>query len=173
MSLRHPYPSRPLLQICREGCPSLRWPNNNPRIRFYAPVATFSGLFPSCLLITDRSVTERETRAVPKPDNDMIRGTLDMLILKVISIEAMHGWGISERIQQLSDEALQVNQGSLYSSLHRLTRQGWIRSEWRRTPNNRRARYYLLTAAGERQLGVEHTHWARLSGAVDQIMGLT
>lgn len=110
---------------------------------------------------------------MPKPETDMIRGTLDMLILKVISIEAMHGWGISERIQRLSDEALQVNQGSLYSSLHRLTRQGWIRSEWHRTPNNRRARYYLLTAAGERQLGVEHVHWTRLSGAVDQIMGLT
>jgi transcriptional regulator len=110
---------------------------------------------------------------MPKPDNDMIRGTLDMLILKVISMEPMHGWGISERIQQLSDEALQVNQGSLYASLHRLTRQGWIRSEWRRTENNRRARYYTPTRAGEKQLGIEHVHWARLSGAVDHIMGLT
>lgn len=134
---------------------------------------TLSGPAPSYLLITERSVTERETRDVPKPENDMIRGTLDTLILKVISIEAMHGWGISERIQQRSDEALQVNQGSLYSSLHRLTRRGWIRSKWRRTPNNRRARYYLLTAVGEKQLGVEHTQWARLSGVVDQIMGLT
>ena len=137
------------------------------------PNETFSIPAPSYLLITERSVTERETGDVPKPENDMIRGTLDMLILKVISFEPMHGWGISERIQQLSDEALQVNQGSLYSSLHRLTRQGWIRSEWRRTPNNRRARYYLLTAAGEKQLGVEQLHWARLSGAVDHIMGLT
>ena len=88
-------------------------------------------------------------------------------------MEPMHGWGISERIQQLSDEALQVNQGSLYASLHRLTRQGWIRSEWRRTENNRRARYYTPTRAGEKQLGIEHVHWARLSGAVDHIMGLT
>ncbi len=110
---------------------------------------------------------------MPKPDNDMIRGTLDMLILKVVSLEAMHGWGISERIQQMSEEALQVNQGSLYASLHRLTRQGWIRSEWRRTENNRRARYYILTPAGEKQLGLEHVHWTRLSGAVDQIMGTT
>ena len=103
----------------------------------------------------------------------MIKGTLDMLILKVLSLEAMHGWGISERIQQHSAEALQVNQGSLYASLHRLTREGWIRSEWRTTENSRRARYYALTRAGERQLGVEQAHWGRLSGAVDAIMGLT
>jgi transcriptional regulator len=104
--------------------------------------------------------------------SDMIRGTLDMLILRVLSVEPMHGWGISERIQGISDEALQVNQGSLYASLHRLTRGGWIRSEWRRTENNRRARYYALTPAGERQLGIEREHWVRLSGAVDRIMGL-
>lgn len=104
--------------------------------------------------------------------SDMIRGTLDMLILKVLSLEPMHGWGISERIQQVSDEALQVNQGSLYASLHRLTRQGWIGSEWRITENNRRARYYLLTRAGEQHLGVEKEQWARLSGAVDRIMRL-
>lgn len=109
---------------------------------------------------------------MPKPDTDMIRGTLDMLILKVISMEPMHGWGISERIQQKSHEALQVNQGSLYSSLHRLTREGWIRSEWRVTENSRRARYYSLTRAGARQLGLEHEQWDRLSSAVDQIMGL-
>jgi PadR family transcriptional regulator PadR len=111
--------------------------------------------------------------AVPKPKNDMIRGTLDMLILRVVSMEPMHGWGISERIQQMSDEALQVNQGSLYASLHRLTRQGWIKSEWQVTENNRRARYYLITGPGEQQLGLERDQWARLSGAVDQIMGLT
>lgn len=104
---------------------------------------------------------------------DMIRGTLDMLVLKVLSVEPMHGWGISERIQQVSEDALQVNQGSLYSALHRLTREGWIRSEWRRTENNRRARYYELTRAGEQQLGVEQEHWARLSGGVERILGLT
>ena len=110
---------------------------------------------------------------VTKRQSDMIRGTLDMLILKVLSVEPMHGWGISERIQRLSDEALQVNQGSLYSSLHRLTRQGWIDSEWRVTENNRRARYYLLSPAGKAQLGEEKAQWQRLSGAVDRIMGLT
>ena len=109
---------------------------------------------------------------MPKKTPDMIQGTLDMLILKVVSMEPMHGWGISERIQQISEEALQVNQGSLYASLHRLTREGWLRSEWRITQNNRRARYYLLTPAGTRQLGLEHAHWERLSSAVDRIMGV-
>ena len=123
------------------------------------------------LLITERSL--EETSSMTKPNSDMIRGTLDMLILKVVSVEPMHGWGISERIQKLSNEALQVNQGSLYSSLHRLTRQGWISSEWRVTENNRRARYYLLLHAGEQQLGLERDQWRKLSGAVDQVMGWT
>ncbi len=107
-----------------------------------------------------------------KRQPDMIRGTLDMLILKVLSVEPMHGWGISERIQQLSRDELQVNQGSLYSALHRLTRQGWISSEWRVTENNRRARYYILSHAGREQLGIESEQWSRLSGAVDRIMGM-
>lgn len=110
---------------------------------------------------------------MPKPDSDMLRGTLDMLILKVLSLEPMHGWGISERIQQVSDGDLQVNQGSLYASLHRLARQGWIGSEWGRTENNRRARYYSLTGAGKKQLGVEEHHWNRLAGAVERVLGLT
>lgn len=101
---------------------------------------------------------------------DMIRGTLDMLILKVLSLEPMHGWGISERIQRMSEEALLVNQGSLYASLHRLTREGWIRSFWSTTENNRRARYYQLTPAGEKQLGREQEHWTRLATAVQAIM---
>ncbi|GMV06284.1 MAG: hypothetical protein AMXMBFR53_25600 [Gemmatimonadota bacterium] len=105
-----------------------------------------------------------------KSQPDVIRGTLDMLILQVLSLEPMHGWGIGERIQMLSEDALQVNQGSLYPSLHRLTRQGWIRSEWRVTDNNRRARYYVLTPAGERQLGVERATWERLSAGVARIL---
>ena len=108
-----------------------------------------------------------------KRQAEMIRGTLDMLILQVLSVEPMHGWGISERIQQRSREALQVNQGSLYSSLHRLTRRGWIESEWRVTENNRRARYYILCPAGEQQLGIEREQWRRLSEAVDEVLGLT
>ena len=101
---------------------------------------------------------------------DMIKGTLDMLILKVLSLEAMHGWGISERIQQVSEGALQVNQGSLYASLHKLTREGWIKSSWQATENNRRARYYALTRAGRKQLGIEAEHWGRLAMAVQRIM---
>lgn len=110
---------------------------------------------------------------MPGPEDDMIRGTLDMLILKVVSLEPMHGWGISERVQQISDDALRVNQGSLYASLHRLTREGWIDSEWRTTENNRRAKFYRLTAAGERRLGLEREQWERLSAGVDRIMGWT
>ena len=104
---------------------------------------------------------------------DMIKGTLDMLVLKVISLEPMHGWGISERLQGMSRHELSVNQGSLYASLHRLTRQGWIRSFWKVTDNNRRARYYALTAAGAKQLGFEEDHWYRLSAAVGRILAAT
>ncbi len=104
---------------------------------------------------------------------DMIKGTLDMLVLKVISLEPMHGWGISEHIQAVSKDVLSVNQGSLYSSLIRLTRAGWIRSRWRVTQHNRRARYYQLTKAGRKQLGIEKDRWRRLSGAVQLIMATT
>jgi transcriptional regulator len=107
-----------------------------------------------------------------KQHHDMIKGTLDMLILKVVSLEPMHGWGICERIQLVSRDALQVNQGSLYPSLHRLTREGWIKSEWRTTENNRRARYYAVTAAGRKQLGAELEHWARLTEGVQRILRL-
>lgn len=102
--------------------------------------------------------------------SDMIKGTLDMLILKVLALEPMHGFGICERIQQISRDELTVNQGSLYTSLHKLTREGWIRSSWRVTANNRRARYYELTRAGARQLATETEHWARLSTAVARIL---
>jgi transcriptional regulator len=109
-----------------------------------------------------------ESRSPTRPD--LIQGTLDMLILKTLALAPMHGWGISERIQQWSDDVLRLNQGSLYPALHRLTRQGWIASAWRTTENNRRAKYYSLTAAGRRALEEEHRHWLRLSGAVNRIM---
>jgi transcriptional regulator len=101
---------------------------------------------------------------------DIIRGTLDMLILKTLAGEAMHGWGICERIQWRSRDALRVQQGSLYASLHRLTREGWIRSYWQVTENNRRARYYAITKAGLRQLQVETEEWSRLSTGVARIL---
>jgi PadR family transcriptional regulator PadR len=109
---------------------------------------------------------------VSKQKPDMVKGTLDMLILKVLSLEAAHGWGITEQIQQVSEDELRVNQGSLYASLARLTRAGWIRSAWRRTENNRRARYYELTRRGATRLGIEEEHWSRLTCAVQRILAL-
>jgi len=104
---------------------------------------------------------------------EMLQGTLDMLVLKSLQVEPMHGWGITERIEQWSNGVLQINQGSLYPALHRLTRQGFITSSWRVTENSRRARYYALTAAGRRALSTEQTSWERLSQAVNLIMRMT
>jgi len=109
---------------------------------------------------------------VGKQKPEMVKGSLDMLILKVLSLQPMHGWGMSERVRQISNDELRVNQGSLYASLHKLTREGWIRSYWRVTENNRRARYYALTRAGEKQLGIEQEQWARLAAAVQSILAL-
>lgn len=99
-------------------------------------------------------------------DNALIKGTLDLLILKVVSLEPMHGWGITQRIQTLSRDSLAVQQGSLYASLHRLTREGWLSSAWQDTAAGRRARYYALTPAGHAQLEAEIGHWTRLSRGV-------
>jgi len=101
---------------------------------------------------------------------DILKGTLDLLILKTLALEPMHGWGITHRIRQMSREVLQVNQGSLYPALHRLMKHGWIRSQWQTTENNRRARYYALTETGRKQLLAEVTHWRRLSDAVNAIV---
>jgi len=102
--------------------------------------------------------------------SDLLQGTLDMLILKTLSPSPMHGWGISQRIQQISKDVLQVNQGSLYPSLHRLERQNWITSEWGTSENNRRAKFYRVTRAGRKQLAEEAENWERLSAAIARIM---
>ena len=94
-------------------------------------------------------------------------------MLKTLSLEPMHGWGIAQRIQQMSRDTFQVNQGSLYPALQRMLAKGWIRSEWRTTENNRRARYYRLTSAGERELARERAEWERTSAAVNWILGWT
>jgi len=105
------------------------------------------------------------------PDSiDLLQGTLDLLILKTVALEAMHGWGIAQRIQQISKEVLQVQQGSLYPALHRLENQGWIQSEWGASDNNRRAKYYSLTRAGRKQLEREEAQWQRLSAAVQLVL---
>ncbi len=102
--------------------------------------------------------------------SELLQGTLDLLLLKVLSLESMHGWGITLRLEQMSGQVLLVNQGSLYPALERLRDKGWIRSDWQLTENNRRARYYALTAAGRKQLAVERTAWKRASAAVNAIV---
>jgi PadR family transcriptional regulator PadR len=106
-----------------------------------------------------------------KPKSDLLQGTLDLLILRTLELEPMHGWGITQRIQQVSERVLQVNQGSLYPALHRLEEQGWIRASWKTSENNRRACYYELTRLGHKQLAAEKENWVRLSGAVARILG--
>ena len=105
-----------------------------------------------------------------KPKSDLLQGTLDLLILKTLALEPMHGWGITQRIQQISEGALVVNQGSLYPALLRLKQQGWIASEWGVSENNRQAKYYKLTRAGRKQLTDETENWRRLSTAIEQIL---
>ena len=104
---------------------------------------------------------------------DLLQGTLDLLILKTLALGPQHGWGISQRIQQISEDVLQVNQGSLYPALHRLEEQGWIDSEWGVSDTNRQAKFYRLTRAGQRQLGVEAAQWARITAAVGRILDAT
>jgi len=105
--------------------------------------------------------------------NDVLRGTLDLLILKTLSMESMHGWGISQRIQRLSRGVLDVNQGSLYPALQRLEHRGWITSRWGTSDNGRRAKYYSLTTEGRSGLAHERESWARYTGAVEWILGAT
>ena len=108
-----------------------------------------------------------------KERGDLLQGTLDMLVLKALQLEAMHGWGITERIEQWSEHVLQLGQGTLYPALYRLERQELIRSEWRTTENSRRARYYSLTRQGRRQLETELAQWQRTSRAVNQVLAAT
>lgn len=109
-----------------------------------------------------------DRNAPPQPD--VIRGTLDLLILKTLTLEEMHGWGISQRIQQISHGVLEVNQGSLYPALQRLEQKGWIASEWRISDANRRAKYYRLTTSGKRAVSAETANWRRYVSAVDLIL---
>lgn len=101
---------------------------------------------------------------------DLVQGTLDLLILKTISLEPMNGWAIAKRIVQISKDVLQVQQGSLYPALHRLERRGWIAAEWKESENNRRSKLYSLTAAGRKQLKTELENWERLSGAIGLVI---
>ena len=108
-----------------------------------------------------------------KSNIDLLQGTLDLLILKTLVPGAMHGWGIAQRIQQVSQDVLRVNQGSLYPALHRLESEGWISAEWGASENNRKAKFYRLTRLGQRQLEAETENWRRLAGAVGRILQTT
>jgi PadR family transcriptional regulator, regulatory protein PadR len=103
---------------------------------------------------------------------DLLPGTLDLLILRTLQKDALHGWAVSERIQQISQDVLQINQGSLYPALHRLEHQGWIEAEWKVSELGRRAKYYHLTASGRRQLAVEAREWERMANAIGRVMTL-
>lgn len=105
-----------------------------------------------------------------QPNEQVLQGTLDLLILKTLSLTPMHGWGLTQRIEQLSKDALQVGQGSIYPALVRLEHRGWIATEWRTTENNRRAKYYELTMAGRRALGQEQASWERFVSAVSLVL---
>jgi len=107
---------------------------------------------------------------VAHDQTELLQGTLELLVLKTLSLEPMHGWGISQRIGQMSREVFQVNQGSLYPALQRMKARGWIRAEWRTTENNRRARYYALTPEGEHELARELSAWERSSTAVNWVL---
>jgi PadR family transcriptional regulator, regulatory protein PadR len=109
---------------------------------------------------------------VSKP-TDLVQGTLDVLILNVIALEPMHGWAIAQRIKQISKDVLQVGQGSLYPALHKLEHQGWIESEWGESENNRRAKYYRLTASGRKRLKETRESWRRTSVAINKVLEAT
>jgi PadR family transcriptional regulator, regulatory protein PadR len=108
---------------------------------------------------------------MPSGSIDLPQGTLDLLILRTVSLEPLHGWAVSERIQQISGDVLRVQQGSLYPALHRLERRGWIKARWGTSENNRKAKFYELTKAGHRQLERERDAWEKLTAAVSQILG--
>jgi transcriptional regulator len=104
--------------------------------------------------------------------SDLVQGTLDLLVLKILALEPLHGWAISQRLKQVSGEVLQVSDGSLYPALHKLEQQGWISAEWKPSENNRRAKFYSLTRMGRRQLARESESWQRLSGAISLVVQL-
>ena len=105
--------------------------------------------------------------------NDLVQGTLDLLLLKILALEPLHGWAISRRLKTISGDVLQVSEGSLYPALHQLEQEGWIRAEWKQTENNRRAKFYTLTRLGRKQLEQESASWHVLSSAITRVIGLS
>jgi PadR family transcriptional regulator PadR len=105
--------------------------------------------------------------------NDLVQGTLDLLLLKILALESLHGWAISLRLRSISGDVLQVSEGSLYPALHKLEQEGWITAEWKQTENNRRAKFYSITRLGKRQLESEAANWRRLSAAISQVIQIS
>ena len=124
-------------------------------------------------LLTERrrSIFLSETD-MSKP-NDLVQGTLDLLLLKILGLEPLHGWAISLRLRSISGDVLQVSEGSLYPALHKLEQEGWITAEWKQTENNRRAKFYSITPLGKRQLESEAANWRRLSAAISQVIQIS
>jgi PadR family transcriptional regulator len=118
----------------------------------------------SCILISETDMS--------KP-TDLVQGTLDLLLLKILALEPLHGWAISLRLKSISGDVLQVSEGSLYPALHKLEQEGWITAEWKQTENNRRAKFYSLTRLGQRQLESEAANWLRLSTAISQVIQIS
>jgi PadR family transcriptional regulator len=108
---------------------------------------------------------------VSKP-SDLVQGTLDLLIMKILALEPLHGWAVGQRLRQVSGDVLQVSDGSLYPALHKLENEGWIKAEWKPSENNRRAKFYSLTRPGRRQLEKESAHWDRLAAAITHVVRL-
>ena len=107
----------------------------------------------------------------PSSKRDLLPGTLDMLVLKTLSVQPMHGYGIAQHLQRISDDVIKVEEGSLYPALQRMRQKGWIKADWAQTPNNQRARYYTITAAGRRQLGEQTVGFSELVAAIHRVMG--
>src|SRR5215470_12012778 len=117
-----------------------------------------------CMLISETEMS--------KPA-DLVQGTLDLLLLKILALEPLHGWAISQRLKSISGDVLQVSEGSLYPALHKLEQEGWIKAEWKQTENNRRAKFYSITRLGKRQLQAEAANWRRLSAAISQVIQIS
>ena len=117
-------------------------------------------------------ISVTEDIRVSRP-SDLVQGTLDLLILKILALEPLHGWAVSQRLKQVSGDVLQVSDGSLYPALHKLEQEGWIKAEWKTTENNRQAKFYALTRLGRKQLDAEAANWKRLSSAISRIVQLS
>ena len=132
----------------------------------------FPSLTDGAGLTSNRTTAKRERHQTMSKPSDLLQGTLDLLILKIVALEPLNGWAISQRLQQISRDVLQVSDGSLYPALHKLEQEGWIEAEWRPSENNRRAKFYSLTRLGRRHLEQEAANWNRLSAAISHVLRL-